>query len=271
MIYILGLDGLEYDFVERWNCTNLKQSEYGKVKVPINEQIGVPLSPEVWASFLTGKRIRANFKKPLSPLSIVFRVSKFIRRHTNLSIGLGKRIRENVPMKIHGQYNIGFPILKDKTFLDLTNSREIGVPYYSFDNANFKINQNFAAGKISLKQAVGMQKDLYGKRKRQILRVTEKLQNVDVVFAYMVYPDALQHYLFTRPSEIKKHYLDLDNYVSLLKNTVKNFRRFIIVSDHGFSFETESHSKHGFYSSNVDLGLVNPKITDFFDLVVHTS
>lgn len=270
MIYILGLDGLEYSFVERWNCENLRQGEYGKVRVPINEQVGLPLSPEVWASFLTGKHVCADFKKPVTPLSMVFRFLKFMRRHTGLSFGLSKRIRDNVPMEIHGQYTLGFPTLKDKTFLDLTNSEEINVPYYNHDNAVFEINQNFAAGSITLKQAVEMLKDLYEKSKSHILHVTEILQDVDVVFAYMNYPDALQHYLFTKPSEIRKHYLDLNSYVSDLKSTVENFRLFIIVSDHGFSFETESHSKHGFYSSNVNLGLINPKITDFFDLVVRT-
>ena len=166
MIYVLGLDGLEYDFVERWNCKNLKQREYGKVQVPINEEVGLPLSPEVWASFLTGKHICASFKKPVTPLSIIFRFLKFMRRHTSLSFGLSKRIRDNIPMEIHGQYNIGFPTLKDKTFLDLTNSKEIGAPYYSFDNSRFEINQNFAAGKISLKQAIHMLEALYEKKKK---------------------------------------------------------------------------------------------------------
>jgi len=87
----------------------------------------------------------------------------------------------------------------------------------------------------------------------------------------MSYPDDLQHYLFTRPSEIKKHYLDLDYYVSILKSAVKNLRLFMIVSDHGFSFKTDSHSKHGFYSSSIHLGLGNPKITDFFNLIVRTT
>jgi len=56
-VFILGLDGLEYNFVEKWNLRNLKQREYGKLEVPISKR-GWPSSPEVWASFLTGKHIK---------------------------------------------------------------------------------------------------------------------------------------------------------------------------------------------------------------------
>jgi len=37
-IFVFGLDGLEYDLVEKWDLTCLKQLEYGRTVVPINDE-----------------------------------------------------------------------------------------------------------------------------------------------------------------------------------------------------------------------------------------
>lgn len=266
MIYILGLDGLEYDFVEKWNTLHLKQREYGKIKVPINQETGVPTSPEVWASFLTGKHIQKKFVRNSPPLEPVFKAFKFIRRYTDLRLGLRKKISRSVPKKWWWTHRTGFPPLRHKTFLDLTNSKEINAPYYSYDHAIFNIIRYFAGEKLSMKQAYDMLKAEYEKSKKQIFHEIKKLQNVDVIFAYMHFPDVIQHFLITKPSEIKKYYLDLDNYVRLLKSIIKGSTLFIIISDHGFNLETQTHSTYGFYSSNMTLDPKPKEITDFYKI-----
>ena len=52
---IIGLDGLEYTYVDMGDYPNLKQVEYGKVRVPITD-VGEPSTPIVWTSFVTGKQ-----------------------------------------------------------------------------------------------------------------------------------------------------------------------------------------------------------------------
>ena len=61
---ILGLDGLEYNIVERLKLKNIMQEEYGKVKLPKEcfKEVATmdsihfePWTPLVWHSFLTGK------------------------------------------------------------------------------------------------------------------------------------------------------------------------------------------------------------------------
>lgn len=266
-IFILGLDGLEYDFVEKWNMVHLAQRDYSKITVPLSEKTGTPTSPEVWASFLTGKHVQMSFDAISPPLAPLLNLLGFMRKYINLSLGLNRKIRENVPMKMWKHWHTGFPPLKQKTFLDLTNSKEINAPYYSYDDVAFTVMRNFGDGKLSLRQSIGILKALYGKSKNRILRETESFQDADVVFAYMHFPDILQHLLFVRPSEIKKHYIDLDNYASVLKSRIKDSTLFIIVSDHGFSFGTKLHSKHAFYSSNVILEPKPKRITDFFQII----
>lgn len=259
-IFILGLDGLEYNFVEKWNLKNLKQKEYGRVKVPIDKYSGVPLSPEVWAAFLTGKypsRYMGFKREP--KIDFILRVLKIMRRYLPLSLGLGKRIRVRASAK--------FPDLKEKTFLDLTCSKEINAPYYSHDNKTFKITQQFDAGNLTLKEAINETLKLYSYWKERILEEGKNLENFDVVFAYMHFPDTIHHLLFIRPQRIRRFYIDLDNYVSVLKRSIET-SLFLIVSDHGFDLKAKSHSRYGFYSSNIHLESKPKDITDFYHLIL---
>jgi len=270
-VFILGLDGLEYNFVEKWNLTHLKQLEYSKIKVPVNKEKNVPITPEAWAAFLTGKYVRVSFVNVKPPLAPILNLLKFIRKYVNLSLGLGKKIRENVPMKWWTSFRLSFPPLKEKTFLDFTNSKKINAPYYNYDNAVFTIFRNLGKGKFSLKKTIKMFRVLYEKRKKQILCEVEKEQDANIIFAYMHFPDALQHLLVTRPFEIKKLYIDLNSYVSVLKSKIKDSTLFLIVSDHGFDVVTGTHSKHGFYSSNMALNPKPKQITDFYKIILHVA
>mgnify|MGYP000642665177 CR=1 FL=1 len=258
-IIILGLDGLEYDFVERWNLKNLKQREFGKLEVPINKDLGVPMSPEVWAAFLTGKYLPGLEFTRTPIVDFILEALRFMRKRIPVSLGLGRRIRIKVPLR--------FPELKERTFLDLTNSKEINVPYYSYDHKIFKIMNQFNAGKLSLREAVNEVLNVYIYRKRRILYEFENLGDFDVIFAFMHFPDALQHLLLNKPLAIRELYFDLDSYVSRLKRRV-DASMFLIVSDHGFDLETKEHSMHGFYSSNVPLDPRPRRITDFYNLIV---
>ena len=51
-LLILGLDGLEYKLVERWNLEVFKQKVYGSHDVSFFRNIFTPI---VWASFLLGE------------------------------------------------------------------------------------------------------------------------------------------------------------------------------------------------------------------------
>jgi len=68
----------------------------------------------------------------------------------------------------------------------------------------------------------------------------------------MHFPDTIHHLLFIRPQRIRRFYIDLDNYVSVLKRSIET-SLFLIVSDHGFDLKAKSHSRYGFYSSNIHL------------------
>ncbi|EMR73483.1 hypothetical protein MCGE09_00587 [Thaumarchaeota archaeon SCGC AB-539-E09] len=89
MIFILGIDSLDYDLVEKWNLQNLKQLEYNKIKVPINEKLGLPLSSEVWASFLVGKYVSVELKSSSNFINAMLEI--LYTFNISLIYGVGKK------------------------------------------------------------------------------------------------------------------------------------------------------------------------------------
>lgn len=265
MIFILGLDGLELNLVEKWDLKNLKQKEYGKLEVPISKRLGVPASPEVWASFLTGRHVRGKaFSKPLQ-IEIPLRILRFMRSHINLSLGLGKRLANRGASR--------FPKLEYKTFFDhIDKTKALNVPYINHDHAALNAIHKFKRqGGITLEEAIKRLENIYENRKKQILSEMDKIKDEKLIFSFIHFPDSLQHFLLFRPKQIREHYFDLDNFVFTLKKKLKKSTTFIIISDHGFDLELKTHSKYGFYSSNIPLNPKPVRITDFFTLLVNKA
>jgi len=266
LIFILGIDALDYELVEKLNLNNLKQLEHDKIVVPINKEKGIPLSPEVWASFLTGRDISIDFKKqPMRDLLV--KTNNFL--NIDFSKGFLKRIKYFYIENFVSARRFGD--LKQKTFLDITKSYEINVPFYSFDNKTFNIAFTLGLEKLSLNQSINELQAVYEKRKRQISNEINYIKNSDVVFSFIHTLDMLQHLSYLRFSEIKKQYLDLDNYVSILKNKLEDSFveiTFIIVSDHGFDINIGNHSNYAFYSSNTHLKPKPKRITDFYEIIL---
>ncbi len=267
MIFILGIDALDYELVEKLNLNSLKQLEYSKIVVPIHKELGVPLSPEVWASFLTGTHVPKGFKNPRHFTKFLGTLTRSLK--INCSKGVLKKLKI-LYLKLFTEPN-KFDNLNKKTFLDITQSMEINVPFYSFDNKTFDIGHLFGLEELSLEQTVKEIILIYENRKTQIFSKIDNIRNEDVVFAFMHTADILQHCAYLRFFEIELHYIDLNNYVSSLKRKlVDSFGEviFIIVSDHGFDFDKGTHSINGFYSSNTHLISKPEKITDFYKIIL---
>jgi hypothetical protein len=263
-IVCLGLDGLEYKFVLSWNLQNLQQKQFGKIEVPIHEQKKVPVSPEVWASFLTGKVIRGKDFARIGTSGKILELLMYLRKKVNLSLGVGKIFSKHAPRK--------FPKLNEPTFIDDPHIEEVNSPYYSYDHTVLSTIKKFGLNEMGLQQTINEMISVYEKRKVDILiEINKKLVNSRAVFAYMHFPDALQHLLFMRMDELKKNYNDLNLFISELKKNIDEDVIFIIVSDHGFDTTKGTHSNYGCYSSNVPLIPEPNHITDFFDIILNRT
>lgn len=250
-LFVLALDGLEFDFVKRWGLKGLEQSNYGKLEVPIHPVLKIPKSCQVWASFLTGdwdgSFKYADFSYSSWWKDSLYKLLQFGRSLLPFGVGVMKRLN----------FIKRFPEFTDVSFVEQTGCYVVNVPYFNYDHYLFGLGARFRDGEVSLFEAVNLGLKHYEDLKRLIL------DNVDgFTFAYVPFPDFIQHYCFNAHHKILWHYLDLQSFVSDLKEKVDG--KFLIVSDHGFCFESNTHSCHGFYSANFPLKV--QKITDFYKL-----
>ncbi len=235
-VFVLALDGLDYRLVKRLRLRNLMQTSFGALKVPTTSE-GYAMSPEVWATFLVGKRVTKEFKRhPL--VSLLVELRKIIR----LSFGIGQRVKRLVEPRTH------YPYLDYDTFLNHIDAYVYNFPYVNYDNLVFDILHNFNRG-VPLDRTVELLYKLYRLRKEVILRLTKR--NEKLVLAYMHFPDVIQHLLFRRKGKIYRLYYDINRFILKLSENING--KFLIISDHGFDFKRGIHSGYGFYSINDDV------------------
>lgn len=241
-LYILGLDGLDFDSTLGLGTRNLLQEQFGKMKVPISRSIGCPSSPEVWASFLCGEHIKKGFegRRNMWALNLLQYLK---RRLPFISFGIGQ--------KVCGRTE-GFKKLGKKTWIDNPNVEEIGVPYYSYTNKTFQLMRDFEKDK----DLTTYRRRLYCLFLEQTAEVISKTRtilkegkNIDITFAYIHFPDLFHHVWFTDKDELEKYYWEINEFAGRIKSILKNMH-VLIISDHGFDFTKNTHSNFGFISSN---------------------
>jgi hypothetical protein len=267
--FILGLDGIEYDFVEAWNLKNLMQTEYGKVEVPIGEE-GVPMSPQVWSSFLTGRVENISF--PKTPR--IYKILVFLWNNFGFFvkyIPFLKRRFQKIGRKVQagrGQLSLNYK-LQNPTILDVVNSKAINFPFINHDDSTFKITYTYAIGELSLDECLESLKHDYIEHKKSIFKAIRE-NEIELFFAFLHHIDSFQHYAFRRQEIIEEMYEDVDSFAASLKQELTTLypdSKFIIVSDHGFDLNTGMHSKYAFYSTNIPLDPIPQKITDFYGIL----
>lgn len=240
-MFILALDGMDYDLAVKLNLENILQEQYGRLEVPINKEVGCPTSPEVWASFLCAEHVEKVFVgknwifKILIPLKKMF---PFI------SLGLGKKVNGGLA---------GFPELGRKTWVDNFDVKEIGVPYYSYTDEAFGYTRDFSEDN-NLELYRERLYNLFIKKSNEVLGEVENSKNFNIVFAYLHYPDLFNHAWFTKKDKLEGFYFEIDEYVGKLKNVLGE-THLLIISDHGFDFIKNEHSQFGFVSSNIKMTL----------------
>lgn len=281
---ILAFDGLEYNFVEKFNLENLKQDEYGKVQVPKECFIEVKYGPAkgkreaftpfVWFSFLTGKLpTEANFKQfrkwdneflaTLGILSAKIKLNRLIRNRIGMllkALGFSYRTFRKQDYKI-------------PTIFDLTEkSHAINVPVYS-EKWTFGLAQNldnFRCFEDFVESVLIAESSKFQKLRNQVLQYLKQNSEWDLFMAYFPTLDHYGELCFRNTKKLHKMYMTFDIFVKEVKKSL-NESFVLVISDHGMERLGKTpfgkHSDYAFYSINRKLGLDNPKITDFYLLI----
>jgi len=233
VIVILAIDALEYNLVERFNCSNLRQTYYGKTNI---SEFSEPRTMVLWSSFMTGKNLEAEI--------------------------LEKGDKEM--WETHIDHKRTF-------FSRFTNPAVIDLPGYNYDLAEHEQERNLL--KQYFDENIPFKKDLvkreYNDRAFAFHRKIKKdflnalRQNHDFILGYFSIADVIGHLNFSNTTLMRMIYQDLDKITGSIPAS------YIVLSDHGMEplGMFGDHSRYGFWSSSEqDLG--NPKITDFFEMMI---
>ena len=279
-VCILALDALEYDLVEEFDLENIKQQEYGKIDVSTFKYLATPI---IWASFISGLPPE---KHGLGIEAIPQWTNLVIEKLRQLSIkmqlgrikGKGK-ILEFLGFEHRSLYETTLEEFKKRKiqtlFSLIPNSKALSVPPYQkwIDRET----------QLLLRQAVEKEEkisafeehmwNIFERKRDQYVKIIQE-GNWNLVMAHFMFTDLLGHIFAGNLTKMFGVYIRAEQLVEDVKKIVGDETLLLIVSDHGMKTFGKGiygeHSDHGFYSSNVQLNLVNPKITDFFDLIVKT-
>lgn len=269
-VLIIGLDGLEYTLVEKFDLKTLQQVEYGKVDLLLknNEE---PLTPTIWCNFITGKTpdvhgVRA-IQKWRYPLLEKFYASlrSFDVRHRGLWRGVLFNIFDGMnlfQMRGMRDFFTKEDIKCDTIFDDIDSTVAISIPSFNEDAINKELRRLVVEGRKSeLKKRA--HEAFIGRKKRFLNALNQKPSLLMVHFFLL---DLIQHIFPYDTEYIKKTYERIDSFIGEVKERLcANEVFLLVVSDHGLL--EGYHTPYGFYSCNEPLKLKNPKITDFADII----
>ncbi len=229
MIIILGLDGLEYNYVKEFNCKNLMQENFGKTDI---SEFTEPRTVVIWSSFLAGK----NLEKRI--------------------LALGKNFWK-------------FKLKPEETFFGKFKKWEaIDVPGFNYKfekhNKEKQLLKKYFEDKNILEEYDKVAFENHKENKKEFFEVLNK--DFDIVMGYFALADVVGHLSFGIKSKMKIIYKELDD---IAKKVRKLNEKTLIISDHGMKAigRFGDHNSYGFWSSNFEIELKNPKITEFKKII----
>ena len=268
-VLILAYDGLDHDLVEMLNLRNILQREHGKVDVPIVGGIDDPSTPIVWTSFITGEPPEAHgVDMPQMWNNEFDGIRRFVRKHRGIHnilkwFKVGYRVREGVGARP------SFPSRKnikvDTLFEAVKPSVALGVPVY-----NKNLEEIYPIGEVLRARQDPDYLPVFEERVRRIF--AEEVEGLfdalegewRLLMTHFHITDLFGH-AFWGTEKLATLYEEMDFLTKRVKSRLREDDLVLIISDHGMS--KLGHTKKGFYSFNVAIGLEEPDIKDFFGIV----
>jgi len=279
-VIVLGIDGLEYNLVEKWSLKNLMQKHYCKLDL---SDYNVIVTPPIWGSMITGvvdEEVMKIWEKSAKILGIPgkFKQKKWAE--------LGFKIFDLIPPSIQKwtKYKVIDNIVGGGNPFDLTanyvNDKNLknvfqffknpwtnGLPGYGKNIINSTIRKLFdkalSGDKIPFKNHMV---ECYKSDKSQLLSALKK-QEFDFIFWYTTLLDNLGHIYIGNEVILLDYYLEINKLAREVASIYPDACIYVI-SDHGIKAISGGlgvHSKYAFFSSNTNESIKKP--TDLFNLI----
>lgn len=257
-VFVLALDGLDHDLVVQWNLKHLMQERHGRIATIINERLGLPTSPQVWGSFITGR------VQQIDSWHAYNRVLEWIRRKSPLKSIKGKRklsFRVGLKPAIVGRKH-----LSGETIFDVVpQSIAINVPTY-----NRQASQLIRLMETKLKIGLdAWEKECYRLYQQTVDDTFGKIHDEWVFFMVWI-PTADQLGHLGRKTGMRAIYRKLNLLAYNVNRACPQDTLLIIVSDHGIRFlpdGTGTHTTYAFYSFNKQIKWKPKRITEFYQFI----
>ena len=277
-IIVLGIDGLEYSLVKKWQLKNLMQKAY--CKMDLSDYL-VKVTPPIWGSMLTGKIDKEIMKVWIRAAQYVDLKSDVKQKWWAKTVTIAlpyippliknkiiyrllEKMGEN-PFEVTSNY------VKEKKipniFQFFKKPWNNGIPSYGrLDNTpeRRKLFEKAVGG--DKKKLIDYEIKKYNKDKSQLFSALDN-KKYDIIFWYTPFVDSLGHIYIGKPLKLMKYYLEINNVVGEVKARDNNSNIYV-VSDHGME-EVERgwgmHNNYAFFSSNTGEKINKP--VQFFNLI----
>ncbi len=220
---ILGLDGLEYEYVKEFNCKNLMQTSFGKTDI---SEFSEPRTVVLWSSFLAGK----NLEKRV--------------------LALGKEFWK-------------FKLKPEETFFSKFKKwKAIDVPGFTYKYEKHQkekeLLKGFFDGNVSIKEYDKVAFENHKENKEEFFRELDR--GYEIIMGYFALADVIGHLSFGIKTKMKLIYQELDE---IAEKTKKVCEKLLIISDHGMKAVGRfgDHSNYGFWSLNLSIKKEKLKLT----------
>jgi hypothetical protein len=275
-VFIMAIDGLDYDLVLKWKLKHLLQKTFGKLYVGrefsikpswVRTDFSMPYTPIVWASFLTGKSPREHKVKSLWCYNN--RIIEIIRHFPLLS----KIKRKRVLLKKMGiKLRVGSPlkVLNLKTFLDFIKP-SIAVDIVTYNEPEQYRLMLQEAGNKPIKEILNIIRENHNQRVKKILKLVK--QDWKLFMAYFDLIDYVGHiYINKNLNKLHSYYRMINELAYVLQLNVKSNTVFLIVSDHGMQPCKHDifgyHTNYAFWSLNIRTDWKPRNVTDFYGKIL---
>lgn len=270
-VLVVAFDGLDRELIERWQLSNLMQSEFGSINN--HEGIDEIKTSELFISFISGVNHKehgctglgysnSEFKSRVIKL-IDFKHSSYVPGYVRFLKAVKKLINlRGVRYSKEDYDNLTL-------FDEIRDSKALFVPGY-----NPSVFWKYACGLQPLRE-----KGSLGECKRlterdfefRLSKLNEDLDsdNHRFLMCHFHMPDTIQH-LYTDnenikdEDEIRELYERMDKVAGEIKSKSGDYDKVIFMSDHGLP-KIKDHNRNAFYSCNKPLfDSEVPHITDFY-------
>lgn len=277
-ICIIALDALEYDLVKEFNLKGLMQKEWGRIDVTMFRDLSTPI---VWASFITGLPPEKHGLK-LKGLTRLHEFLRFVPEKLRHKFPLQTRRRFFKTTRIRKEQREIYEDIREQfksknftTLFDVIhNSVVISVPPYQqwIKPETMRLMKETVERKVPFVIFEEHVRSVFLRKRRKLLDAI-KLGGWSLLMVHFMFIDLLAHFKIRNKRKMLEIYSEAESLVEEVKDCLEKKTCLLVVSDHGMKFDEDlkfgEHTSHGFYSCNRKLGLANPKITDFYSIILN--